>query len=203
MMRCETVKELLEAYIEGELDKSEQEALEAHISSCESCKKELALTQSIPRLVSSLASNPPVQEDIIPNTLERLHEAPTARRRWIGSLGAFLSRRWPLPVAASLLLAVFVLGISYQIINREPEITEAEVASAAEDIKLALGIVSAATQDVQLVALTEGARVLQITKSTSRDTMRTISKARSEVFEKLRRNLVVLEQLKLEEVEEL
>ena len=45
-MRCEEVKELLEAYVESELDESQLKAVQAHISSCESCKQELALTQA-------------------------------------------------------------------------------------------------------------------------------------------------------------
>ena len=61
-MRCEKVKESLEAYVEGELVESEREALENHISHCESCKQELALTQSIPHLIGSLPT-PPVPED--------------------------------------------------------------------------------------------------------------------------------------------
>lgn len=195
MMRCETVKELLEAYVEEELSKSRQEEVEAHIASCKLCKHELALTRSIPRLVNSLASNTAVPEDIIPNTLERLHKSPTTRWRWLGSFGAFLSRRWPLAVAASLLLAILLFGISYQRMNREADIAAEEVAAAAAEIELALGIVSAATQDVQLVALAEGARALDLTKSKSKDTMRTLSRTQSQVFETLRRNLAVLAQL--------
>jgi len=193
-MRCETVKELLEAYIEGELDESKQKAVEAHISSCESCKQELALTRSIPRLVSSLPT-PPVPEDIIPNTLKQIREAPTARWQWLRSFGVFLSRRWQLTAVGTLVLAALLFGISYQRMHSGSEMTEAEVAAAAEDIKLALGIVSAATQDVQLVALTEGARALDLTRSKSRDTMRTLSRTQSQVLETLRRNLAVLAQL--------
>lgn len=194
MMRCEMVKELLEAYIEGELDESERKEVQAHISGCELCKQELALAQSIPSLVSSL-STPPVPEDIIPDTLKRIHEAPTARWRWARSFSEILSRRWQLAAAASLLFALFIFGISYQIANRKPQITEAEVASAAEDIKLALGIVRTATRDVQLVALTEGVRALDITRSKSRDTMHILSRTQSEVFEKLRRNLAAIGQI--------
>lgn len=194
MMRCETVKELLEAYIEGEVSKSEQKKLEAHIAGCESCRWELTLTQSIPRLIGSLPT-PPVPEDIIPSTLKQIHEAPTARWQWLRAFGAFLSRRWQFAAAASLLLVALFLGISYQRVSRQPGIAAEEVAAAAEEIKLALGIVGAATQDVQLAALTEGARALDLTKSKSKDAMRTLSKTQLEVFEKLRRDLAVLVQL--------
>lgn len=198
-MRCETVKELLEAYVEGELDDSQRKELEAHLSGCELCRWELTLTKSIPHLISSLPT-PSVPADIIPNTLQRLREATTVRWQWTRSFGVFVSRKWRLAVAVSLVLAIFVFGVNYQRINREPEITEAQVAAAVDDIKLALGIVSAATQDAQLATLTEGVRALDITKSKSRDAVRTLSEVQLEVFEKLRRNLAVLAQLQLKEV---
>jgi anti-sigma factor RsiW len=198
-MRCEDVKELLEVYVEGELSQPEQKEVEAHISSCESCKQELVLTRSIPILVGSLAT-PPVPEDIIPNTLKRIREVPMPRRSWVPAFGASISRKWQLAAVASLVLAVTLFGIGYQRMDREPGITEAEVASAAEEIKLALGIVGAAAQDVQLAALTEGARVLCITKSKSKDAVQTLSKTQSEVFDKLQRSLPASIQLQFKEV---
>ena len=106
MMHCEEVKELLEVYLEGELDESEQSAVEAHISNCESCKQELALTRSIPRLVSSLSA-PPAPEDIIPDTLRRLHdEKPGFLKRWMRVFGVPLSRKWQFVAVSLFLLAV-------------------------------------------------------------------------------------------------
>lgn len=143
-------------------------------------------------------------EDIIPNTLRLLHEAPTGRWQWLRPFGALLSRKWEL-AAVSLLIAIFLVGISiddyiHQRVNREPEIAAEEVAAAVEEVRLALGIVSAATQKAQFAALTEGARVLDITKGTSEDAMRTLSRAQLEVFEKLRRNVDILSRLKPKEV---
>lgn len=185
MMRCEEVIELLEAYVEGELDESEQEIVETHISGCELCKQELALTQSIPSLVGSLQT-PSVPEDIVPNTLERLQKTPTARRWWLRSWGAFLSRKWQLTGVVCALLIISLLSIGYHRMNREPKITDAEVAAAAADLKLALGIVGTATQDVEYTALTAGAKALSATRSKSKDTMQTLSRTQSEVSEKLR-----------------
>ena len=187
-MRCEKVKESLEAYVEGELGKSEREALETHISRCESCKQELALTQSIPRLISSLPT-PPVPEDIIPDTLRRLHEKPATKRRWLGAFGITSSRKWQFAVVGSLLMAVLIFGISYQVINRNSGITEAEIASAAQDIKLALGIVQTATQDIQLTTLKVGAEAYSEARSKSRDAVQTIFNVQVEALDMLKRNL--------------
>ncbi|MDQ1329290.1 MAG: putative zinc-finger, partial [Candidatus Poribacteria bacterium] len=67
-MHCELVVKLLDEYIEGELDESRQVMIETHLADCESCRRELALSQNIPHLVNSLPTTP-VPESIIPNTL--------------------------------------------------------------------------------------------------------------------------------------
>ncbi len=47
-MNCENMKELLNAYIDNLLSGSDKEAVEAHIASCSSCKRELdELTQAV------------------------------------------------------------------------------------------------------------------------------------------------------------
>ncbi len=193
-MRCEKVKESLEAYVEGELGKPEREALETHISHCESCKQELALTQSIPRLISSLPT-PPVPEDIIPDTIKRLREKSAAKRRWLRAFGILSSRKWQFAVVGSLLMAVLIVGISYQMINRNSGITEAEVASAAQDIKLALGIVKTATQDIQLTILAAGAEAYVEAESKSRGTIQDLSNVQVEAYGTLKRNLAFWNQL--------
>jgi len=164
MMRCSEVRELLEAYIEGELDESEQEVVSVHIADCESCKQELALTRSIPRLVNSLPT-PPVPEDVIPNTLERLSEAKSSR--WTRSSGAFLLRRWQFVTAACLLLVL--LGIGYQRMNKERGITGEEAPPqalvgapgasalrAVERVKPSVGIAKAKAHDVQIAVSAKG-----------------------------------------------
>lgn len=199
-MRCEEVKELLEAYVESELDESQLKAVQAHISSCESCKQELALTQAIPRLVSSLQT-PPVPEDIIPNALRIINETPTTQWEWLRSFGAFLSGKWRFAAIACSLIIISLFSISYYREYRQPKITDAEVELAVKDLKLALGLVGTATQDVQTTAMTAGSRALNATKSKSKSTMRTLSGAQSEVSDKLRFGLAVLAQLQKGEVD--
>ena len=195
-MRCEAVKDLLEAYVEGELDGSELRSVESHISGCELCKKELALTRSMPRLVKSL-STPPVPEDIILNTLERLNETSAARQQWLREFMAFLSGKWKFAAVASLLLSAVLLGIGYQWIGRGPRISEKEVASAMEELELALGIVSVATRGTQFSLLSEGAQILDATKTGPSNAIQSISHIQIEISEELWSNLADLAQLNL------
>lgn len=234
-MRCESVMELLEEYIEGELDESRQAMIKTHLADCESCRRELALSRNIPHLVSSLPI-PPVPESIIPNTLMRLRKSTSIHWQWMRHL------RWRF-VAVSLLIAAFLFGISYQrLSNREqyepvsitsannnlPVIksklpvnksikllsknqrksdlrnqrkfashpkkkrqvmTEKEIASTVEGLKLAFGIVETATENIHLVAWAEGARVMNVTRNKYLDTMQAVSRYQSEFFVKLQHDL--------------
>jgi len=200
-MRCEMVKELLEAYMEGELDRVQQESVRIHLAGCESCRNELALTESIPRIVG-LMSTPPVPEDIIPNTLKLIHNTPAGWRGQMRAFGAFLSRRWQIVTVACALIVISLLSIGYLRINREPEISAVEIASAEEDVRFALGIVGAATQNMQTATLTTGVTALSVARSTSEDAIRTLSRAQFEVSDKLRRNLSFIAQLQFQEEEQ-
>ena len=195
-MRCEEVKELLEAYIEGELDEHRNREIAEHISGCELCRKELTITRSIPNLVNSL-STPPVPEDIIADTLKRLHESSSTRRQWLRSISGSLQGKWQFAAAASLVLVAVFFGIGYQRLTREPGLTDAEAASAMEDLKIALGIVGAATQKAQFTAMKEGAQILDIARGESSSAIENISQTQFDVSEKLWRNLADLVQLNL------
>jgi len=236
-MHCELVMELLEEYIEGELDESRQVMIEIHLADCESCRQELALSQSIPHLVNSLPT-PPVPESIIPNTLMRLRKSTSIHWQWMRHL------RWRFVVAVSLLIVAFLFGgISYQRLSNRVQyepvsvssannnlpviksklpanksikllsknqqksdlpnqrkfashpkkkkqvMTEKEIASTVEGLKLAFGIVETATESIHFVILTEGTRVMNVTKSKYLDTMQAVSRYQSEFLVKLQRDL--------------
>jgi anti-sigma factor RsiW len=200
-MRCEMVKELLEAYIEGELDKNQQEEIKVHLADCKSCRQELTLTESIPRLVGFLPA-PPVPEDIISDTLKQIHGMRSGWRGQVRAFGAFLSGRWRIVAVVCALLVVFLMGITYQRINNGPKISPAEVASAADDLRFALGIVGAATHNVQTATLTTGVSALSTARNTSEDAVRAVARKQLEVSDKLWRNLSILAQIQFQEVEE-
>jgi len=236
-MQCKLAIEILEEYIEGELDESTKAMIEIHLADCESCRQELALSQSIPHLVNSLPT-PSVPESIIPNTLMQLRKSTSIHWQWMRHL------RWRFAVAVSLLIVAFLFGgISYQrlsnrqqhepvsissadnnlsVIKSKPplnkpvklltknqqksdlrnqrkfvshpkkkkqDMTEKEIASTVEGLKLAFGIVETATESIHFVILTEGTRVMNVTKSKYLDTMQAVSRYQSEFLVKLQRDL--------------
>jgi anti-sigma factor RsiW len=125
-MACETQRELLPAYVDGELDLVHQLEIEAHLSTCPACAKTVqemreaqqALREALPRYTMPA------------NLLEKIHAVmppvtPTtpARRSIVHVLGPYLG------VAASLavMLAVgFLVGLQHGQVDR---LTQEAVAS--------------------------------------------------------------------------
>jgi len=52
-MKCEAIADLLVAYLEGEVTSEERGRVDAHLSVCQHCRKELAAMSSIQARASS------------------------------------------------------------------------------------------------------------------------------------------------------
>ncbi|HUW58531.1 MAG TPA: anti-sigma factor [Planctomycetota bacterium] len=104
MNGCEDIRELLSAGLDGELSAAEAARLEAHLASCEACRRE---RDALERVWNGLGVLGDVKtpEGMTERVLARVASIRTHRRP-----RAFL-RRWvyPLATAAAVLLA-FVIG---------------------------------------------------------------------------------------------
>ena len=100
-MKCEEVRPLLDAYVDGELAGTERGALGAHLAGCAECGPEAA---AIERLRDAIRRSAPVYR--APPALRRNIRA-ALRREAAGRSAEAPARGW-LAYAASLLLAVIV-----------------------------------------------------------------------------------------------
>lgn len=53
-MNCSDFKQMLDLYIDGELDESQRRALEAHAAQCSSCRDELAAAEQLRKILSHM-----------------------------------------------------------------------------------------------------------------------------------------------------
>lgn len=106
-MDCETIREQLGAYIDGELSVADRDAAEAHLAGCDACRAEL---ESLRSLATGLATPPEtaVPEDLWPAIEQRL-DVETATRAGHGTAGR---RRSPYRIAAMITLAVGLGGMA-------------------------------------------------------------------------------------------
>ena len=73
-MDCQEILELLPLYIEGELEKNEENAVKEHLKTCEKCKEELKFLESVLKETACLPEIEP-SEDFHAKLKEKLKTA--------------------------------------------------------------------------------------------------------------------------------
>jgi anti-sigma factor RsiW len=144
--RCAEVLERLDAWIDGDLDKAESTAVEAHVDHCESCRAELRLAETV---VAELRALPDF--DIPEKVLKAVGKA--SRPTLAEKLRTFLENSILRPVpalAAVAAVVLMVLVLSPWRRPAEPQYTDQEVARAAAETRLALAYVGSIAQRAEL-----------------------------------------------------
>ncbi len=148
MMKCTDMRELLSAYADGELRRTQREYVEAHLARCTECQELLANYVQIGRLVSSLETIP-----VMANHPSSIREGAMSKIK-IGYEPKRNRRVWQVAIASALIVALIV-GMSVAI----PLLTEdSNIALAAEQIARnseSFGFISEGQGDLILVEVVE------------------------------------------------
>lgn len=131
---CERIDELLEAFLDGELEVGEAMAVERHVAECRQCSDSLALAERIRDTLRS-AGEPACPEGLTP-AIERL----ASRTR--PSAG-----NWRKALAAGLAALAIGAAVAWQQPwqgRQEP--SAAELAQARQELRVALGYIAEAGQ---------------------------------------------------------
>jgi len=70
-MHCEIVQNILEEYLEDELDENFRREVESHLQSCSYCQRELVMTERIANFISVIP-DPQVPEEIYENVITQV-----------------------------------------------------------------------------------------------------------------------------------
>jgi anti-sigma factor RsiW len=144
--RCAHVLDLLEAWIDGDLDDAEAAAVKAHVEQCESCRGEQNLAETV---VAELRALPEfdVPEKVL-QTVQKKTQPALVKRPGV-FFESFKSRPVPaLAAVAAVVLMVLVLSPWRR--PTEPQYTDQEVARAAAETRLALAYVGSIAQRAEL-----------------------------------------------------
>jgi len=144
--RCVHVLDLLEAWIDGDLDDAEAAAIKAHVEQCETCKAEQKLAETV---VAELRALP--EFDVPEKVLQTVREK--TRPTFAEKLGAFVEpfKSRPVPALATVAaVVVMVLVLSPWRQPPEPKYTDQEVARAVAETRLALAYVGSVAQRAEL-----------------------------------------------------
>ena len=143
---CAEVLNRLDAWIDGDLDRTEAIAVEAHFDNCPACQAERRLAEEV---LAELRAMPefPVPDRV----LQAVHRAN--RPRWgkdaLSSLPAGVRRT--MPAAAALAAAVLVVVLVAPRGGRTaPEYSDEEIRRASAETRLALAYVGSITRRAEL-----------------------------------------------------
>ncbi|MBD3851446.1 MAG: zf-HC2 domain-containing protein [Acidobacteria bacterium] len=143
---CADVLERLDAWIDGDLDAAEADAVKVHVDHCESCRKEHHLAEAV---VAELRSMP------VFNVPERVMQTvrKDTRPPLVERFRVFLDDFRIRPVPAFAAVAVVILLVLVDSPWRrpaEPQYTDQEVARAVAETRLALAYVGSVAQRAEL-----------------------------------------------------
>jgi anti-sigma factor RsiW len=116
--------EHLSAYLDGELDDQQRDALTAHLARCEECRKALAQLERVQSWATTFPGRPP-RVDVWPRIAEEI------RRRQSGAGRRRLAFRIPQTLAAGILLAAVASGSWWLARATAPEAQPVVVARVA------------------------------------------------------------------------
>lgn len=214
-MHCEIVQNILEEYLEDELDESFRKKVEYHLQSCSYCQRELDLTKRIANFISVIP-DPQAPEEIYENVLAEIRASQSQLTiRFSRITDAFRGviryiedriavRKWQVVTATATLLLVFAILGGYYLrqktsVPQQPYVTETnidpqQVAMAVEDIKFALSIVQAATKKTEIaLAKLPTEMGIDTAKRKAFETVREVdAKASKSVLDAIRKGLTIL-----------
>jgi len=129
-MNCKDLDELLSAYADGELSRTQREFIEEHLSGCADCRETLAEFEAAGHQLSSLKEVPEAS-DIRAATLSRIKAANVHTQK---------DRRWLRPVVATAaIIAVIAILLAAQPWGREsPEAIAASIVRNSPEVQAAL-----------------------------------------------------------------
>jgi len=121
-MNCKDLEELLSAYADGELSRTQREFIEEHLSGCADCREILAEFEAAGRQLSSLRETP-VASDIKTATLSKIKATNVRTQK---------DKRWWLRPAIAALTIIAVIAI---LLMAQPWSTESPEAMAASIVR--------------------------------------------------------------------
>ncbi len=140
---CSEFRELVDAWVDGELDVTEEARLQAHLESCVDCREERELAASV---ASQLRALPEVD---LPESVAAAVRRKTRAWPTVGLSGVRkgpLFRPLPAAVAMAVAIAVMVILVIPRKSPNQPQFSDREIEQAVQQTRIALAVVNSATR---------------------------------------------------------
>jgi len=141
-INCFWAQERIEAHLDGELPDGEMNGLETHLRECASCAGELQMAERVRgslRMLPLQSCPDPVVESVYERVRDELRTTRRQRlREWLDSWRAPLWR----PAFGAALVVILTIGGTVTYLDRDPEVSPAELARAELQVKWTLAYLS-------------------------------------------------------------
>jgi len=156
MMNCHDIENIIEPYVDGDLEPGIRQQVEEHIARCQDCEAKLTLAV---RIHDGLGALPKVTcpDSVVQTVSARIERE---RKGWLGGIKPawrIFRRRY----AVGFAVGVAIIAVTIMTANRyspsrwfhdePPQYTQQEIALARQNILLAFGYVHYATNRTQQV----------------------------------------------------
>jgi predicted anti-sigma-YlaC factor YlaD len=145
-MTCELAADLVEPYVDGDLEPAEAARLRAHLQSCRACAAELALAE---RIQAELRALP--QLDCPPEIVERVRREGAQVLPFRSSVRGWTALPFRLVAAAALIAVALGGGVLFLRSQQQPrQPSAAEVARATQQARYALAYLGRVSRQASL-----------------------------------------------------
>lgn len=137
---CDAVLELLEAFVDGELEPAEERTVTAHLDDCRACRREHRLAMEIRSRLRSLPEHDAPAKVLWSVRMAAREDGPTVP--WRTRLVQWSRRPASAFATASVALAMVVAALVWwQRPAQRPSLDDPEIARAAQETRFALALV--------------------------------------------------------------
>lgn len=119
-MKCEQIKELLVAFLDGSIEDSRKAEIQLHIEKCHDCRKEAALLEKSWQMLDGYEV-PKLRDDFTSSVMGKIHSVQPQQQLHNVSLWRFWRRSFAWSAAAVLVLAAIS---SFILLDRKPADTK-------------------------------------------------------------------------------
>jgi mycothiol system anti-sigma-R factor len=129
-MKCDEIGQLLDAYLDGELEEASQPEVREHLSSCPDCRREAEATSSFSSFVRTNMLTYKAPPALKARIRASLREESRPRSDW------FFSFRRPLVYAAAILVLGFILTSALRMfsLNKDQELISQAITNHARSL---------------------------------------------------------------------
>ena len=109
-MNCSEIQQLIDRFMDGDLEPSARARFESHLKGCNDCRSEVHARQKAWQMLGELNEIEPAP-DYLERFRRRIGDEIPWHRKWLDHFQSLFGRRWTWPALSTALVAMLVVAI--------------------------------------------------------------------------------------------